>query len=48
MSNPAEKRFQALKRTLEALHYCQPITIESTALVEKLLNDLTTATNGYK
>ena len=48
MDNQAEKRFLSLKRTLDALHYCQPITIESTALVERLLNDLTTATNGYK
>lgn len=47
MEIQAEKRFQELKRKLDALHYCQPFTIESTALVEKLLNDMLKTANGF-
>lgn len=43
-----EKRFLLLKKRLDALHYCQPLTIESSALVEKLLNDLVKTTEGFQ
>jgi len=48
MENPAENRFQKLKITLDSLGYYQPVTIESTALVEKLLRDLLNATTGFQ
>ena len=44
----AERRFQQLKRRLDALHYCQPLTIESAALADKLLNDLIKTTEGFQ
>mgnify|MGYP006976790068 CR=1 FL=1 len=44
----SEKKFNTLKKRLEALHYCQPITIESASLVEKLLNDLIKTTEGFQ
>jgi len=36
-----------LKKRLDALHYCQPLGIESIALVERLLNDLVKTTEGF-
>ena len=47
MDVKAEQKFLLLKKRLDALHYCQPLTIESAALVEKLLNDLIKTTEGY-
>lgn len=52
----AEKRYQALKRKLDALHYSQPLSkscpnllaIESAALVERLVNDLVKITDGFQ
>lgn len=44
----AERRFLLLKKRLDALHYCQPLTIESSPLVEKLLNDLVKTTEGFQ
>lgn len=43
----SEQKFLFLKKRLDACHYCQPFTIESAALVEKLLNDLIKTTEGY-
>ena len=45
--NSSDKKFLLLKQRLDGLHYCQPLTIDSASLVEKLLNDLlkTTETN---
>lgn len=37
-----------LKKRLDSLHYCQPLTVESAALVERLLNDLIKTTEGYQ
>jgi len=37
MDIESERRFQALKRKLDALHYCQPLDISSAALAERLL-----------
>ena len=48
MENPAEKKFQSVKRTLDALNYTQPLTIESAALVERLLNDFLKTTNAFR
>ena len=47
MINTADKRFQELKKTLEKLNFNQSFTIESAALVEKLLSDLGAATSWY-
>ena len=52
----AEKRFQTLKRNLDALHYSQPLSnsfhnsldIESAALVERLLSDLVKTSEGFQ
>lgn len=48
MDSQAEQRFKALKVKLDALHYFQPLTIESTALVEKLFNDFIKTTEAFK
>ena len=58
MDPAAEKRYQTLKRRLDALQYCQPlckckinrdlfVAIDSAALAEKLLNDLLKTTEGF-
>ena len=44
----AEKKFLLLKKRLDALHYCQPLTLDSAALVEKLLGDLIKTTEGFQ
>lgn len=44
----SEKKFMLLKKRLDALHYCQPFTVESASLVEKLLNDLIKVNEGYQ
>ena len=44
----AEKKFLLLKKRLDALHYCQPLSIDSAALVDRLLNDLIKTTEGYQ
>ena len=41
-----EKKYLSLKKRLDALHYCQPLGIDSVGLVEKLLNDLIKTTEG--
>jgi centrosomal protein CEP135 len=43
-----ERRFLLLKKRLDALHYCQPLSMDSAALVEKLLNDLVKTTEGFQ
>jgi len=43
----AQQRFQSLRKKLDELHYCQPFNVESTALVERLLNELIKATEAY-
>ena len=55
MNSMTEKRFQALKRRLDALHYSQPISklfvylaIESSALVDRLLSDMIKTTEGFQ
>ena len=48
MDPVAERKFLALKRRLDALHYQQPLTMESAALAEKLLNDLLKTTEGFQ
>jgi centrosomal protein CEP135 len=37
-----------VRKQLDALHYCLPFNVQSTALVEKLLNDLLQTTEGYQ
>jgi centrosomal protein CEP135 len=44
----ANNRYQELKARLDSLHYCQPFTIESCALVERLLSELLKMTVAYK
>lgn len=43
-----DKRFLFLKKRLDALHYCQTLSVESCPLVEKLLNDLVKTTEGFQ
>jgi len=44
----AERRFLLLKKKLDSLHYCQPLTIDSSVLVERLLSDLIRTTEGFQ
>ena len=49
----ADRRFQsksylALKKRLDSLRYCEPLSLESAPLVEKLLNDLLKTTEGFQ
>ena len=44
----SEKKFLLLKKRLDALHYYQPLNIECSALVERLLNDLIKTTEGFQ
>ena len=41
-----ERKYLQLKKRLDALHYCQPMGVDSVFLVEKLLNDLIKTTEG--
>ncbi|KAM3134438.1 hypothetical protein pb186bvf_013404 [Paramecium bursaria] len=43
-----ERKFLLLKKRLDALHYCYPVSLDSSALVEKLLNDLVKTTEGFQ
>ena len=44
----SEKKFLLLKKRLDSLHYCQPFTIDSASLIERLLNDLIKTTEGFQ
>jgi len=44
----ATQRYQAIRKQLDQLHYCLPFNVESSALVERLLNDLLKTTEGYQ
>jgi len=44
----AEKKFMTLKKRLDALHYCQPFTVDSASLIEKLLNDLVKTSESFQ
>ena len=48
MDYQSEQKFQILKKNLDSLHYSQPFTIESAALVERLFNDLLKTTEGFQ
>jgi centrosomal protein CEP135 len=48
MDAQAERKYLMLKKRLDALHYCYPLSPESTTLVEKLLNDLIKTTEGFQ
>ena len=48
MEDTTGRKFQALKRRLDALHYSQPLDIQSAGLVERLLNDLVRTTEGFQ
>jgi len=43
-----DKQFVALRNRLNCLHYCQPLSKESCALVERLLGDLLATTELYQ
>ena len=47
MDTQAQRRYHQLKAKLDALQYCQPLTIESAALAERLLNDMLKATEAF-
>ena len=42
-----EKKFLTLKKKLDALHYTQPLGVESVNLVDRILNDLIKTTEGF-
>lgn len=44
----ANQRYQAVRKQLDQLHYCLPFNVQSSALVERLLNDLLKTTEGYQ
>ena len=44
----AERRFQALKSRLDQLQYTQPLSFDSSPLVERLLNDLLKTSEGFQ
>jgi len=44
----AQKRFNLLKKRLDALNFCEPVTIDSAALVERLLTTLLKTTEGFQ
>ena len=43
----AKQRYQAVRKQLDSLHYCYPFNVQSSELVEKMLNDLLKTTEGY-
>ena len=43
-----EKKFLALKKKLDALHYTQPLGVESVNLVDRILSDLIKTTEGFQ
>ena len=43
----AKQRYQAIRKQLDQLHYCLPFNVASSALVERLLNDLLKTTEAY-
>lgn len=48
MDPNSEKRFKLLKKRLDALNFCEPLTIDSAALVERLLTTLLKTTEGFQ
>jgi centrosomal protein CEP135 len=48
MEVESQRRFQVLKRKLDALHYSSPFEINSMPLIEKLLADLIKTTEGFQ
>ena len=48
IDNNAERKFNALKKRLDALHYSQPFSAESATLIEKLLGDLLKTSEGFQ
>lgn len=48
MASEATKRFAILRKQLDRLGYKQPITMESQALVERILSDLMRASEGFQ
>ena len=49
MQDPnSAKRFRQLKKRLDALNFNEPLTIESSSLVERLLTTLLKTTEGFQ
>lgn len=44
----SEHKFLQLKKRLDSLHYCHPLTLDSAALAERLLTDLLKTTEGFQ
>ena len=44
----AKQRYASLRKQLDQLHYCLPFNVQSTQLVDRLLNDLLQTTEGYQ
>ena len=42
------RKYQELKRKLDALHYCAPLSLDSTPLVDQILKDLLKTTEGFQ
>jgi centrosomal protein CEP135 len=45
--NNSDKKYLLLKKRLDSLHYSYPFSIDSSSLVEKLLNDLIKTTEAF-
>lgn len=44
----SDKKYLALKKKLDALHYTQPLGVDSVTLVDRILNDLIRTTEGFQ
>ena len=44
----SDKKYLTLKKKLDALHYTQPLGVESVNLVDRILNDLIRTTEGFQ
>lgn len=47
-SNMQDKRFQEIQDKLRSFHYCQPFSVDSVGLVEKLLDDVVQSIENFE
>lgn len=48
MDSKLEKKYLLLKKKLDSLHYCYPLSFDSCDLVDRLLSDLISTSEGYQ